>query len=245
MAQATQDSAQHHRARLLGVFDSGSGEPVEGAEVQDVAARVSARTTKTGTVSLMFLQGDGSLVRVTKLGYRPAALFIATGPADTTPVTVLLSAAATALPAVVTRDSAPTYISPGLREFDERRRFNGGGTFIAEAELRKAGSRKLSDVLRVVPGMRVDCSPSECYVATSRQTKRAVIIGSRCYADIYLDGALVSNSSDPIASQHDVDRFVVRDLAGVEFYAGPASMPAAYNKTGSSCGVLLLWSRER
>jgi len=37
----------------------------------------------------------------------------------------------------------------------------------------------------------------------------------------------------------------VDQFAGVEFYPGGATIPSQYNKTGSSCGVLLLWTRER
>jgi len=38
------------------------------------------------------------------------------------PITVLLSPKTTRLPAVVTNDSSPHYISPGLRTFEERRK---------------------------------------------------------------------------------------------------------------------------
>ena len=34
-------------------------------------------------------------------------------------------------------------------------------------------------------------------------------------------------------------------IAAVEFYAGGATIPVQHNKTGSNCGVLLLWTRER
>ena len=33
-------------------------------------------------------------------------------------------------------------------------------------------------------------------------------------------------------------------FAAIEFYGGAASAPVPYNKTGSSCGVMLLWTRE-
>ncbi|MEP6619885.1 MAG: hypothetical protein ABJE47_11230 [bacterium] len=39
--------------------------------------------------------------------------------------------------------------------------------------------------------------------------------------------------------------FNVENLAGVEYYAIGSSAPAAFTRTTSACGLLLLWSRER
>ena len=51
---ATQARAQEsprlpaYRARILGVFDANTGEPIEGAQVSDVLSKASSLTTKTG-----------------------------------------------------------------------------------------------------------------------------------------------------------------------------------------------------
>lgn len=236
-------AAQTRPARVLGVYDGKTGDPIEGAEVADITTRVTARTTRTGTVSLAFIEGDGSLVRITKIGYVPTVMLAKTGPLDTVPMTVLLTPAIARLPTVVTHDSAPRYVSPGLRSFEERRATSVGGQFIPEAELRKAESRKLSDVMRHLNGLKMACGANSCAVLTSRQTKRLLFQGGTCFSDVYLDGALVMEGSS--AASHNIDEFAVRDIAGVEFYSGPASIPTQYNKTGGPCGVVLLWSRER
>jgi hypothetical protein len=234
------------RARILGVYDLRTGEPVEGADVTDVMTRTTARTTKTGTVSLAFLGNEGSLVRITKVGYEPQSMLIGTAANDTTPVTVVLAPSATKLPAVVTRDSASA-MSPGLRGFDERRASSNGGQFIAAAELRKADNRRLSDVLRRLNGARIICRRDRptCSLNNTRQSTRYAILGGACHPDIYLDGSIAVDGSDATPESHDVDAFNVNTLAGVEYYAGAASVPGQFNRTGSSCGVLLLWTRER
>jgi hypothetical protein len=55
---------------------------------------------------------------------------------------------------------------------------------------------------------------------------------------LYFDGA-------PLAAPVNLNDFRVDSFAGVEFYSGAGSIPSKYNKTGSSCGVLLFWTRVR
>ena len=107
----------------------------------DLSSGTSALTTKTGTVSLGFLPDGGGIVRVRKVGYAPSVRFVAISLSDTVPVTLLLTPAATSLPAVTVTDSATRHLSPGLSAFEERRA-TGIGQFITERELRKRRWRR-------------------------------------------------------------------------------------------------------
>jgi hypothetical protein len=222
-----------YRARILGVFNAQTGDPIEGASVTDILSGTSALTTITGTVSLAFLPDSGSIVRVQKIGYKPATAMVAISPKDTVPITVLLSPSTTTLPAVVTNDSSPHYISPGLRAFEERRKA-GFGLFMTEAELRKNDNRAVSNVIRTM-GVNVACGgrPIRCFAASSRTG------GVSCILDVYLDGIMV-NKDD-----RDLEKMRTDQFAGIEAYTGAATIPPLYNKTGSACGVLLFWTRER
>lgn len=218
------------RDRVLGVYNGSTGEPIEAAEVMDLTSGTWAVTTKTGTVTLAFLPDGGSLVRIRKVGYTPALRFISISPADTLPVTLTLAPSGTMLPTVTITDSARHHASPGLSAFDTRRAA-GFGHFIDEAELRKSDARALTDVLRGVNGVDVRCTrgTTACYATSARS--------SGCRLVMYVDGALVS---DP-----DVTKLHVADFGGVEIYTGPATIPAQYNMTGSACGVILFWTRDR
>ena len=54
--------AAAQRGRIVGVFDQTSGDPIEGARVRDMLTGTSALTTKTGTVSLSFVDTAGTLL---------------------------------------------------------------------------------------------------------------------------------------------------------------------------------------
>ena len=238
---ATAPSLPAYRHRILGVFDSQSGEPIEGAEVVDVMSRTSAATTRTGTVALSYLPEGGSLVRIQKLGYQPQTLMVEISPADTVPLTILLVALTPTLPTVVTRDSAPKYIGPGLRSFEERRK-TGLGRYITETELRKHENARMTNVVQQFPSVRVVCPTrgqrqGECFAISTRPASRRALLGGACEIDLYIDGIVVNDN--------DLQKLNVNEFAAVEFYSGAATIPAQYSRSGSSCGVMLLWTRER
>jgi hypothetical protein len=243
-----------YRYRLLGVYDEQSGDPIEGVEVIDVLNGNKASTTKTGTVSLMFLPEGASLVRLRKIGYEVLTLTVAISPADTNPVTVVLSRA-TQLPAVVVKDSAPThYISPGLRAFEERRKV-GIGHFISEAELRKNEGHTLGDVIVThIPGVTTvfgvaQKRPSSKFLVSTRKMCAGNVMTlckqPNCFVTVYEDGVRIYDAANSDPSMiPDMEHMNSRQYAAIEFYnAGEA--PAEYTGTGGGCGVLLLWSRER
>jgi hypothetical protein len=231
-----------YRARLLGVYNAQTGDPVEGAEVIDLFSKTKALTTTTGTVTLAFLPEGGSMLRVQKIGFEPVTQIVPISPSDTAPAMILLRPIATRLPTVVTKDSAPRWVSPGLQAFEERRKSGSPGYFITDAELRKNETKAMTYMVRRLPGMQVNCPRGlsmqmSCYAYSSRQKSKYAFLGGTCLMDVYVDGI--------ISTDNNLELLRVSEFAGVEFYPGGASMPVQYNKTGSSCGVLLFWSRER
>ena len=230
-----------YRNRLLGAYDEQSGAPLEGVEVLDVMSGVSAVTRKTGTVALSFLPDGGSLVRLRKVGYAPFTLTVAISPSDAAPFTILMRQSPQDRPTVVTLDSAPRYLSPGLHGFEERKRAGLGGQFVDEAALRRMDGDVMSTVLRRFHGAMVTRGR---FVSTrtpsTGQASRTNGNGGSAFVAVYENG--IKRAS---LSGIDFDKLQIDDYAAVEFYAGAETYPVWISPTNNDCGVLLLWTRER
>lgn len=79
------------------------------------------------------------------------------------------------------------------------------------------------------------------YVPERYERDRGITID--CYSQVYLDGALMNGSREP-TEPFDVSTIPAHQIEAIEFYAGPAETPATYARMGSSCGVLVLWTRR-
>jgi hypothetical protein len=78
------------RRRILGVFDAATGDPIADVEVIDVATGTTAKTTVTGTVSLVYLAEGAGKVRLHKAGYTDQELEVEIAPGKSIPITAVL-----------------------------------------------------------------------------------------------------------------------------------------------------------
>jgi hypothetical protein len=233
---AAQNTAPPFTGRIVGVYNDVTGEPIDSVEVRDMMGGSSALTTSTGTVALSFVADSGSLIRFRKIGYRPLAMFVSNQPGDA-PLTVTLEPAVAELPRVVTVDSAPRYISPGLRGFEERRK-RGQGSFIPESFIRQNDHRTLGNLIMTrIRGVTV---VQDVRVGMRRADVIRTMRGG-CSVDVYLDGVPMSMGKNVA----DLKEFLPLTLAAIEYHS-TATLPPEFSRPGGGCGgVLLLWSRER
>jgi hypothetical protein len=85
------DSVLAYRRRLLGVYNERTGDPVVGAEVIDLQSGLRSRTSKTGTVSLIYLEEGKSVIRIHRDGFRDEDMDVTIAPGKTNPITVVLA----------------------------------------------------------------------------------------------------------------------------------------------------------
>jgi len=64
-----------------------------------------------------------------------------------------------------------------------------------------------------------------------------------CYSLVYIDGQLMNGSREP-TEPFDLRSVSPERIEAMEYYAGPAETPMKYSRMGSSCGVLVIWTRK-
>ncbi len=229
-----------------------SGAPVADAEVILPDLGRKAMSDSAGRFSLNDLPAGRHAVQVRKVGHALLRDTVSLGDGESATRDFALRRA-TVLDTVATVADGPRYRSPALRGFEERRQKKEGGYFIPADELRKSDDKGLANVvLSHVAGLRILQDRGRVYLASSRKTcSGPVFQGTRncqpCYVTVYIDGQLTYQATEMNAGAEPVDfnRMGVNQLAGVEFYPATGTAPAGFNATGSGCGLLLLWTRER
>jgi hypothetical protein len=144
----------------------------------------------------------------------------------------------------------------GLQGFYDRQKA-GMGVFLTDQQLQANAAGRLSNVLRMVPGVRVvrqgelpgtRRSPTSGSGSTFAFGSRGVTgIGQvgACWMDVYLDGVLVAGKTLGASESMSLDELPLGQVEGVEVYRGPAEIPPTYRGSTSACGVILIWTRRR
>lgn len=169
-----------------------------------------------------------------RFGYKPAHTFRAFRQ-DTSRVDMRLQAEAFVLPEITAEAREVPRPTPKMAGFLDRRAM-GFGSFIDETILREREYSPLSMVLRghVAGVTLVHLANNQGYgVMMSRVPK--------CWAQIFLDGMRIVKGGEP----YNIDQHTVQNLMAVEVYKGAASTPIQYSGSNSSCGTVLLWTRDR
>jgi len=109
----------------------------------------------------------------------------------------------------------------------ERRRQRGIGTYITREEIEARNPYVLTDLLRMVPGLRV--------VPGGPFGEQAIRLRGNCQPEIIVDGVrtTIGNDIDHVLPPMDVE--------AVEVYRG-AELPVQFGN--NSCGAIVVWTRR-
>lgn len=250
-AQAT------HLALLRGrVVSDSSDQPLKGAEVGIPELGLIARTDSSGAFRLPGIPAGHRIVVVRLLGFAPAQHVMNFRAADTTEADFSLVPTMRKLSGVTVKGTQPVFDK--LADF-ERRRAVGFGHFLTRDILAKHEGRRMSEIMALIPGQQVQRSRNSntAWVIGNRGTQSflrncskrdgsdlAKGAGCACYAAVFLDGSQVYGGNDGEVL-FDINSILPGDIAGVEYYNGPATMPAELNGTRLTCGAVVIWTRVK
>ena len=218
---------------------------------------LNLRTTSdsSGHFLITGIPAGNYAVTVRHIRFSPISSLLSFGAQDTVDTDMLLTVAQTVLPTVaVAGERAPT---GKLAAFEERRR-NGFGHFLTADDLRKNENGRLAETLARLPGNKVLTGNSQAAWlyggrgVQSRSSSSTPAVdpvdkakGAKpgyCYSAVVLDGIFVYQGN-PGETLFDLNSIPLSEIAGVESYAGGATMPAMYNGTRSTCGLIVIWTK--
>lgn len=233
--------------------------PIQGADVSIRRLGKATLSDSSGRFRLKDVPPGQHVVVMRAIGFRAESSTVTIDSNEVVSWDVVLTRAmGTVLPERVVEGAAERPPAK-LVEFIERQK-RGTGHFITRDQLAKAegGVRQTGDVISLVPGVRVRRGGSKIWIASGRAVgngcafctgdnltsyDRAAGARPACYMDVYIDGALVYDSSSPAGGLFDVNTIPPDHISGIEVYTSAAQIPAKYSRTAGGCGVLLIWTR--
>lgn len=224
----TAGAAQAQRAAVSGIVVDSLGSPVAGAQVALDGMDLHSITDAAGRFRFADVAVGHVDVVVRRIGFKAASLSFELGPSGATQIMITLSAVPEVLAPVEVTEQREVY-DARLYGFESRAARRSGGHFITRDRIERSTSKRLSDLLRQVPTVRI---------ATVRGLgTMAYVRGANCPPLVYLDGSPAS------AGPLDLDLIDLSSVEGIEVYGGFGA-PAEFSSVkGDRCGVIAIWSR--
>lgn len=217
-------------AQLSGRVLNAAGKPIVGARVQLDGTPRTAVTRQNGEFLLDSLPPGTQSVTVRHLGYAPTEEAVDLASAEPSSVTIRMSEYVPVLETVrVTAARERALDAVGYA----RRKRTGLGHYL-EGDQINTNALHFSDVLRTVPGIRVQSAGMGRQVVTSTRGVNGCVM-------FWLDGT-PWQSLEP----GDIDDFIKpHELGAIEVYT-PTNTPAEFQGAqGSSCTTIVGWTTRR
>ena len=219
-------------ARVFGRVTNKNGAPVVGARVGLMGTSAAALTKANGDFVLDSLPAGTQALIIRQIGYRPTEVPVDLSSRAPTRVAVRLGEFVPELsPVEVTAQR-----EEGLQKvgYLDRKRTSASGYFLGPEQLDKRNAMRFTDVMRTVPGIRIQEQNGQAMLSSSRGAG-----GASCVT-VFVDGAAWQQ-----LEPGDLDTFLrPEEVAAIEVYNG-TTVPAQFSTPGQSCTTVVVWSKTR
>lgn len=224
--------AQDTREVTLRLRRAGDTTSIRGAAVTVDHTIEAGNTDAAGMVKVPDLPDGGHIVEVVARGYQAYFDNFISGANARLIQLELLPIPASDTASVKGQKTTLTFAG-----FEGRRR-KGQGKFFTRAQLDAATGRPLANLLKADAGAYIVSGPhAESQLAMKPAAKR----GAPCHSAVVRDGVRIYPFAG--ATPPDLDKMFAEQLAGIELYARPSTVPAEL-RDAAVCGALVLWSRD-
>jgi hypothetical protein len=228
-------AAQGAGALDLQVSDAAARTPLPNATVGIRGVHAARVTDDSGHTRIDGLAAGPLYVQVRRMGYRTAAFLLELVPGQVLGVDLELLPNPLALSGVTARTTRASRVLNRAGFYD--RMEAGLGQYLTRDELDRQVGRPVHDLFRGLRGVTVargtNFDPGYMLVSSRSHGANGDV---PCVFAVYMDGVWQGDG--------DVDYLSTQELEGVEVITDLANIPPQYNRTGSACGVILLWTRE-
>jgi CarboxypepD_reg-like domain/TonB-dependent Receptor Plug Domain len=204
-----------------------------GSRVEVVGTDVVTLTNERGEFTMKNLPSGTQVLLARHLGFGAETVPVDLSSHEPKQVTIKLPKfVATMDPVVVTARRAANLDKVGFN----MRQKSGMGYYLGPNQLKSMHPNDLTDILRRVPGLRVNYGPNGDEITSSRGTT-SLSGGGGC-VQYYVDDMPWQS-----AMPGDVNSFVnANEVVGIEVYAGPGT-PAQYSRAMQDCTTVVIWTR--
>ena len=221
------------RARVTGKILNKYGQPIVGARVELQNSGAATKTRGNGDFTLDSLPSGTQTLEIRQLGFAPTEVAVELSAANPQSVTVKMG---DYVP-VLSEMRVTAQRERGLSDvgFADRKR-TGMGYYLDSDQLKTRQTTQFSDMLRTVPGIRVQPSGngSTNVITSSRDPTGGCVT-------FYVDGSPWQQMTPG-----DLDTYVrPEEVAALEVYNG-STTPAQFQQAGmSGCTTLVIWTERR
>ncbi|HEY2375748.1 MAG TPA: carboxypeptidase regulatory-like domain-containing protein [Gemmatimonadaceae bacterium] len=220
------------RSRVTGKVLNKYGQPVEGARVELQNTGAATKTRADGGFTLDSLPSGTQTLEVRQLGFSPTEVPVELSQNSPQSVTVKM----TEYVPVLTTMRVTAARERGLSDvgFADRKR-SGMGYYLDSDQLKNRQTTQFSDMLRTVPGIRVQPAGDGTNVITSSRDPTGGCV------TFYVDGAPWQQMTPG-----DLDTYVrPEEVAALEVYNG-VTTPAQFQTAGmTGCTTVVIWTERR
>ena len=218
------------RGAVRGTVRDESGRAVAGALVAVVGGTPAGESDESGSFRVAGLTAGVVRIAVRRIGFAPETLTLTIASRGVTTATLALRRVA--LPLDTVRVNGRSDVRGPMAGFYARRE-RGHGRFFTQEQIARRNVSRMSDLLRGIPGLRVDQRRFGVQAFRLRGASQAPLV--------WLDGMPMG------AAEVDLDVFDPHSFAGIEIYSGPATVPAEFTGgrlMSTSGGAIVLWTRQ-
>lgn len=211
--------------------------PLRGAFVSILRTDIRVGTGPNGRFRITKVPAGQYLLIVKRGGFAPTSLVVEVPAADTVRLAHTLTPSPIVLPGITVSEQS---VSMKMLDFEHRRR-TGIGEFMGADEIDRKGSVFATELFRKFPTINVAPSGSQSalpeYFALSRREGGSFNLQA-CPMTVYLDQV-------PMPTPFNLDLLPSpKNLAGIEVYAGPSTVPPQFSGMNRGCGVILVWTKD-